>query len=210
MFLGGIINRVAASFNTAKTTLTNALKNTYNIVARKQSGSSPHVGMEMNMAEAAGTAFAAINVFQDPKLIDDIMEEIGQRGVEIVREKLQPVTRSGATADSFDYRLTPDGVEIFSNDPQAAALQEGIKGRPPRDKLVAWLKTKPEHAYKQDKELQRLGFLIQRSITLKRNPGKESTLAMLKPQGKRSMDYVTESAMQLMQEVNRELSKKAF
>jgi len=199
-FLGGFINSVSQMFNSIKQAVSQIFQR-WDIGQGSASNAGPNVTMSVKISDAVSTAVAAIQAIKNPVTQRQLSEDVAKRAVEIVKEALRPITRSGRTAVSFQYKITNSGAVIYSNEPQVAALQVGITGTPSREKLRVWLKTKSEHSSKSEKELEKLAFLIQRSIARKNTPGPASTLKTLNPAGKRAYDYVGKTVERLFNEI---------
>lgn len=204
-FLGAFTNRVAQTFNRIKSQIASITRSSdanINSQTRGQ-GSGMRATLEIKTADATGTAYAAITVYLNQQVQAALAKEIGEFGVQAVRDALEPIKRTGTLQDSFKYRFdsSNNAVVIFSELPQASSIQTGIRRAGSTQSLQDWLQTKPEHRGKTEAELKRLSFNIRRKIARGDAPGPGSTLRNLSPQGERRYDYLGVATRQIEEQI---------
>lgn len=118
---------------------------------------------------------------------------IGAEGVEIMKELLDRLRRSGDLDSSWKYRILTDSVEIYSEDWAAASIQSGFNQPPPKDEFLEWMNYKPEFSGMDTDEKSRAAFAIRRSMLANNPPGTGSTLRALPPTGERRYQYLREA-----------------
>lgn len=162
-----------------------------------------NLSFDVQTATAAGSVAAKMTIYLDREIRRELLEQIGKDGVAAVHKALEPVTRTGKTADSFRYRIGSDGqsVVIYSTLPQASRLAKGISGKPSSDDILTWMQSKSEFSGMSDRERKRVSFAIQKSIAKKSAPGSNSTLKSLSPTGQRAFNYFEIAQQQLLADI---------
>ena len=147
---------------------------------------------------AQGTIQAVLSTLMDYQLFAEIGDAVGKRGVEIIKEKLEPIKRTGQTAGSFDYKydVASKTTTIFSDDEGAYYLYEGF-GTSKMEALEEWMQQKSEFANLSAKETSRVAFAIRYAIANGQSPGANSDLSRMAPTGERRSIYPEEALQQL-------------
>jgi hypothetical protein len=167
---------------------------------------SINFSFDVRTSKAGEDIVTHMAIYFDQNVRRELLQLIGQRGLEEIRESLRPITRTGGTADSFSYKIVGnDQLVISSNEPQAASIITGIRGKPPTDALLSWMKNKPEFSGMEEKEQQGIAFAIQRSIAGNKTPGRASTISKLAPVGTRKYNYLEIVERQLSKEIEQAL-----
>jgi hypothetical protein len=157
-----------------------------------------HVDMQLYTAQ--GMSRAVSKTFEDYRIFEGVADRVGEKAVELIKETLEPISRSGDTKDSFEYTYDPISKElkIFSNAKSAYFLYEGFNTPPNTDILMDWMKYKPEFDGLSEKESRRVAFAIRQHMKKGRPPGPASDLGKLPPAGERKYEYL-EIAMQKLE-----------
>jgi hypothetical protein len=130
-----------------------------------------------------------------------LLDEVGKIGLKIVQDLLEPLSRSGATRDSFSYSTGGNVVTISSQSDSAYYIGTGFADVPSTTRLQSWMALKPEFAGLSDKESRRVAFAIQYTIKHKIASGANSTISKLQPVGERKYDYIKLATEQLTKQV---------
>lgn len=191
--------------------IANVARNVFNQAFRTppQTYGNPNSGLSFVIA-AGIPGFQAINralfhIFLDKSVSAQLLHQMGEAGVAIVKDVLSPIQRKHPSPiiDSFRYKidLTNNSVSIYSTHPGAYAIQYGIERAGSADAIEDWMQEKPEFDGLDAKQSRRVSFAIRAAINSGMKPGPLSTLGRLPPVGERRFDYVAEASTRLDGEI---------
>lgn len=169
--------------------------------------------MDFGMFEVtvdASQAIAYMNTLKDAFNSSEILDEIGQQGVSIVKDLLEPLRRSGRTQDSWKYKINGQSVVIYSDNNAATYLATGFSKAPSTNVLREWMNYKSEFSGLTEKEANRIAFAIRKSILNNSAPGPNSDIAKLQPVGERKFDYIKLATDQITEMVKTKLLNYSF
>ena len=184
-----LFNSIKTQFQRLKSQFAATFKRDVSPVGRRWS-------VRTDASDARGAVKAVLTIYTDEKIVGPVKEEIGRQGVEAVQKALEPIKRTGKTAESFTYRISDNKIEVYSNAPQAETIQSGIN-KTTVPGLMEWMQSKPEFSNLTDKEQKSVAFAIRNHMRAGRAPGGKSTIGKLQPTGQRAYNY-TEVAQQQM------------
>ena len=124
-----------------------------------------------------------------------ILEELADAATNEMKRQVAPISRTGRLRDSFESHMaTAARSEVRSSVEYAESIAEGL-GVPSPDRLVEWMKEKPEFQNLSGKKRKRVAFAIYYSIKKKHNQNKtgRSDVTALPPVGERRYDYIKET-----------------
>lgn len=185
-------------FNSARQSWVNFFKSQH-----KQSSGKGFINVDMKLYNAQGTIAAIQETFNINNVAAAIGDDIGRRGVELVQEALEPISRSGKTKDSFKYRYNPatSTVEIYSDEESAYAIQHGFSESGSIQSLMDWMQYKSEFSGLDSKAKKRVAFAIHNRIENDGRAGGKSTIWNLPPYGKRQYQYLEVALKKLEPEI---------
>ena len=128
-------------------------------------------------------------------------EYIGNRGIAIIKDKLSPLRRTGQLEDSWKWKPTKEGVEIYSQDWAASSIQQGWRQPPPKDEMLAWMNSKSEFSGMDSKEQERVSYAIRLTMLRGSSLGSKSTITSLAPVGQRRYDYFADVTKLIKDEI---------
>lgn len=205
MFLGGFFNKISRAARAAREFYNNSISNVIRRVFKDRDVSrTASIVDEVNIVVEPDVSLNEAAATLDVNLQSQITAAILERGKQIMKDSLRPVTRTGKSADSIQVKQTsPYDGEIITKEMSLYAMQTGFYGRtPPPTKIISWLNTKPEHSGKTDQEKKRLAYAIRSSFFINKPPGDSSTIKHLVPRGERAYYFVDLSVDRLNKEID--------
>lgn len=162
------------------------------------------ISVDMRLWNAQAAIRAIEYTFGHGEIEKQWHEDVGRRGVELVQEVLQPISRSGKTAASFKYTYDPIGKEIiiFSDEDSAYHIQYGFREAGSVQDLTDWMQYKSEFAGKSEKEKTGIAYAIRNRIESGKTSGARSDITKLPPVGQRKYEYLEEMLKKLEPEID--------
>lgn len=159
--------------------------------------------IKTDIADGAANVRARMLIYLDESVTTEVLREIGERSVDIVRDTLLPVRRTGGLESSIEYKIVPIYriVTIYSTHPAAAAMVSGYRHAGSYQAIEDWMNTKSDFDGLPAKKRKETAFLIRRAIAEGKSPGPYSTLGQMRPEGERRFDFLSESESQIVEMV---------
>lgn len=183
--------RVSAIFRTAETAARTKFGST--LATRGSSRGAMTATVDKSTAGAVGKLEGIARVMGSGMLPRVILSSLADTAAEHMKDRLDPVSRTGRLRDSINVNSPNDfRSEVRSSAEYANAINEGTTGVPPPDKLEKWMERKPEFSQMSAKKRRRVSFAIHYSIKKNFNLNKtgRSDITNLPPTGERRYDYI--------------------
>ncbi len=158
-----------------------------------------------SIANAAGKLEGIANVMGSGQLPRVILESLADTAKDVMREKLEPISRTGRLRGSISSGVANNfRTEVRSSAEYADAINEGRMGVPSAQKIEKWMERKAEFSGLSGKTRTRVAFAIMFSMKNKKNLNKtgRSDVTKLPPTGERKYDYVGETIDEMNAEMN--------
>ena len=191
-FYSRAVGRVKQVFQQATTAAKTKFGSTITVTpGGKQGMASARV--DPSTADAVAKLDAISTVMGSGRLPRTILESLADTARDTMKDKIDPISRTGRLRDSITSRVTTNfRSEVRSSAEYAQQIAEGEQGVPPPSALEKWMERKPEFASMDSKQRRRVSFAIFFSIKKDKNQNKtgRSDITNLPPTGERRYDFI--------------------